>query len=47
MFREAGVNANTKVIIMEDDWLRQMVEMVKNLGPDKNRYILNFFCNSI
>ncbi|CAG2233724.1 ECE [Mytilus edulis] len=43
MFREAGVNANTKVIIMEDDWLRQMVDMVKNLGPDKNRMLNNYF----
>ncbi|XP_052065043.1 endothelin-converting enzyme homolog [Mytilus californianus] len=43
MFREAGVNAYTKVVIMEDDWLRQMVDMVKNLGPDKNRMLNNYF----
>ena len=40
MFREAGVTANTKVILMEDDWIKQMLNMVKNLGPDKNRYVM-------
>ncbi|XP_048241765.1 endothelin-converting enzyme 1-like [Haliotis rufescens] len=42
MFSDAGVNADTKVVLLESDYIKKMAAFITNLGDNKSRILNNY-----
>ncbi|XP_067655795.1 endothelin-converting enzyme 1-like [Haliotis asinina] len=42
MFNDAGVNADTSVVVLETDYIKEMAAFITNLGQNKSRILNNY-----